>query len=319
MRAYKLILTESEKSKAPTKVDSSSIESSNDCASNNLEMTGADIEKPCGCGKMGSNTGGEGITPSYVYSIGRIQARFPNPSIEKELAQAIGRAETTGQTDSEALKMVLSQRQNRYLARKMCWVLTIEGVNTYILTPHDPADFELLIDALRPSPRATDIDVVVGIKGPMVSPEVCNGLIVPIAVFDQIYSFDVDGIIKAIPRPEKVAAKDFSKVAEELFTRIMQMHDNAGNTDEQRAVNYIAVRYDAIYSTAFDMYGRDFSLSGMDARLSSLSGSRKIVDVIFSFTNRNTDVVEKYFTRVDVTEEFPFLVTRMSPYYDKSF
>jgi hypothetical protein len=48
-----------------------------------------------------------------------------------------------------------------------------------------------------------------------------------------------------------------------------------------------------------------------------LSGTRKIVDVIFSFTDRGTDVVSKYFTRVDVTECFPFLVTKMSPYYDR--
>jgi hypothetical protein len=27
--------------------------------------------------------------------------------------------------------------------------------------------------------------------------------------------------------------------------------------------------------------------------------------------------VEKLFTRVDVTEKFPFLVTKMSPYYDR--
>jgi len=44
---------------------------------------------------------------------------------------------------------------------------------------------------------------------------------------------------------------------------------------------------------------------------------RKIVDVIFSFTDRKTDVTEKYFVRVDVTEEFPFLVTKLSPYYDR--
>ena len=43
----------------------------------------------------------------------------------------------------------------------------------------------------------------------------------------------------------------------------------------------------------------------------------EIVDVIFSYTNRNTDVVEKFFVRVDVTEEFPFLVTKMSPYYER--
>jgi len=39
--------------------------------------------------------------------------------------------------------------------------------------------------------------------------------------------------------------------------------------------------------------------------------------VILSCTNRQTDVVEKYFVRVDVTEEFPFLITKLSPYYDR--
>jgi PatG C-terminal len=50
---------------------------------------------------------------------------------------------------------------------------------------------------------------------------------------------------------------------------------------------------------------------------SRLGGTRRIVEVIFTYTNRQTDVDEKSFVRVDVTEEFPFLVTKMSPYYDR--
>lgn len=46
----------------------------------------------------------------------------------------------------------------------------------------------------------------------------------------------------------------------------------------------------------------------------ALDGRRKR-DLFYS--NRQTDVVEKFFTRVDVTEEFPFLVTKMLPYYDR--
>jgi PatG C-terminal len=38
---------------------------------------------------------------------------------------------------------------------------------------------------------------------------------------------------------------------------------------------------------------------------------------VFSFRDRTTDVVDKFFTRVDVTDEFPFLVTKMSPYFDR--
>jgi hypothetical protein len=41
------------------------------------------------------------------------------------------------------------------------------------------------------------------------------------------------------------------------------------------------------------------------------------MDVIFSYTNRETNVVDKYSARVDVTEEFPFLVSPLSPYYER--
>jgi hypothetical protein len=262
--------------------------------------------------------GGMGAAmPAYVYAIGRIEPRFPTLSAEKEFAQATGRAETAGLTDRQALHAILSKRENRYLVRQLCWVLTIEGLDTYILHPRDPADLDLLVEALRPTPRLTDVDCVVGMRGPIAPPELCNGLMAPIVVFAQIYSFDVESLIKSIPRPEKVTAKDFDAVAEELFHRIMQMADNAGATDEHRALNYLALRYPAIYAKAAERFGRDFSLTGVEVRPSPLRTTRNIVEVIFAYTNRNTDFTEKFFVRCDVTEEFPFLVTKMSPYYDR--
>ena len=75
--------------------------------------------------------------------------------------------------------------------------------------------------------------------------------------------------------------------------------DNAGSTDEHRALNYLAVRYPAIYATAGNAFARDSSLTAVDVQPSPLSSARKVVHVIFSFTNRNTDVVDKFFTRVD--------------------
>ena len=54
---------------------------------------------------------------SYVYALGRIEPRFPSLAVEKEFAQATGRADTAGLTDRQALHAVLSERQNRYLAR----------------------------------------------------------------------------------------------------------------------------------------------------------------------------------------------------------
>jgi hypothetical protein len=278
-------------------------------------------EAPCvktGCGAVKLNGGG---AYPYVYALGRVMVRFPSKGIEKEFAQATGRAgkETIGLTDQKALHKILSNKENRYLIRKLCWVLTIEGMDTYILQPRDSADFDALVETIRPVPSPVDIDVVIGVKGPIAPPEMCNGLMVPILGFDQTYSFDRDSFIEALKekRPESMSEEEFTGAAEELFDRIMQLADNAGATDEHRALNYLAVRYDVIYAKTAEMHGKNFSLTGVEVGLSRLSGTRKIVAPIFSYTNRETDVVEKYFVRVDVTEEFPFLVTKFSPYYDR--
>jgi hypothetical protein len=196
----------------------------------------------------------------------------------------------------------------------------IQGLETYLVHPRDPRDFDRLVETIRPQPSPMDIDVVIGMQGPIAPPELCNGLMVPIVVFDQVYSFDRDALIKAIPRPEKMAEKQFEAAAGEVFDRILQMTDNAGATGDHRALNYLAMRYPGIYAKAVEEFARDFSLTGVDVFPSPLSGTRKIVEVIFSYTNRNTDFVEKFFVRVDVTEEFPFLaflVTKMAPYYDR--
>ncbi|MDQ3622249.1 MAG: hypothetical protein M3463_07140 [Verrucomicrobiota bacterium] len=260
---------------------------------------------------------GAAAAVSYVYAIGRVEARFPNLAAEKEFAQAAGRTDTTGKTDQQTFHAILSKRENRYLVRQLCWVLSIQGLETYLLRPRDPADADLLVGAIRPAPSPIDLDVVIGLRGPIAPPEMCNGLMVPIVAFDQIYSFDRDALIKAIPKPAKTTAEQFGPAAEELFDRIMQMTDNAGAMPEHRSLNYLAMRYPAIYAKAAEEFGRDFSLTGVEVRPSPLSSTRNIVDVIFTYTNRNTDFTEKFFVRCDITEEFPFLVKKMSPYYDR--
>ena len=252
---------------------------------------------------------------SYVYAIGRIEARFPRLSVEKEFAQATGRAETAGQTDQEAFYKVLSKPENRYLVRQLCWVLTVQGLETYILHPRDPKDFDRLVETIRPQPSPLDLDCVIGIRGPIAPPEYCNGLMVPIVLFDQLYSFDREALIKAIPRSEKTNGKQFQSASAEVFDRILQMTDNAGATDDHRALNYLAMRYPGIYAKTAEQFAQDLSLTGVDVVPSSLNGTRKMFDVITAFTNRNTDFTEKFFVRVDVTEEFPFLVTKLAPYY----
>ncbi|RZN15914.1 MAG: hypothetical protein EF812_01095, partial [Methanosarcinales archaeon] len=55
-----------------------------------------------------SSTGDSPPAKSHVYALGRVEARFPTISIEKEFAQATGRSDTAGLTDQQTLHEVLS-------------------------------------------------------------------------------------------------------------------------------------------------------------------------------------------------------------------
>src|SRR5262249_46464408 len=138
---------------------------------------------PCAaCGSSSNNLGAPESAAGalrqgrYVYALGRVEARYPSLSIEKEFAQAAGRAETVGLTDPEVLAKLLSIKENRYLARSVCWILTIKGIEAYVLTPRDSDDLDMLVASVRPMPRVSDLNVVVGRIGPPASPSVCNGL-----------------------------------------------------------------------------------------------------------------------------------------------
>jgi PatG C-terminal len=259
------------------------------------------------------------VGPDFVYAIGRVEPRFPSLAVEKELAQAIGRGGAAGLTDHQALHRALTDRANRYLARRLCWAFLVENLETYVLVPRDPGDFDLLIDAVRAEPSAGDLDVVLGQRGPIAQPQMCAGLAVPVVVVDQLWSFTRDGLLEAIPRPEgsEDDADRFEQMAGELFDRVMQLADNAGATDEHRALNYLAVRYPAIYTRTAEALAANSSLTGVEVRRSRLAGVRNIVDVVFSYTHRESDVTEQSFVRVDVTEDFPFIVSRLAPFYER--
>jgi hypothetical protein len=271
---------------------------------------------PAACPTCGSS--GSGVQ-SFVFALGSVDPRFPSSSVEKEYAQVVGRADSGGLANRELLYAILSKPENRYLPRQLCWVFKIEGLDTYLLQPRDVNDFDKLVEAIRPPQNAslTDIDVVIGKRGPVAPPKLCNGLQVPIVVFDTLDSLDRTRLVQRIKKPAKVAAREFTAGREQLLLRIAQMADNAGDTDEYRALNYCAVRQPEMYENDNRLLGEDFSLSAVEARPSRLSGRRKIVDVVLSYAHRKTDFTEKYYWRVDVTEEFPFLVSGMAPYYDR--
>ncbi|MFF3556024.1 cyanobactin maturation protease PatG family protein [Streptomyces tsukubensis] len=250
--------------------------------------------------------------PAYVYAIGRIGCRFPDPGVEKEFAQAAGRADTRGRTDAEALHTVLDLPENRYLVRQLLYVFSVRGVETYTVRPRWPEDFDRLVEAVRPQPTPLDLDVLIGVREP-VTPGGCGGHHLPLVEFEQLYSFDRTDLVNAVEKPKDMPAKRFRRTADEVLTKLLAVAENAGATAEDRAANYLTCRYAAVYVKAFEAFAADSALTSIDVRPAAVGGDRGVVSFTLSFTQRGTDLTERWSALVDTHCLYPYLLTPLAP------
>lgn len=272
----------------------------------------------CGCGTAASGEGGRatGGGTGYVYVLGRVHAVFPDLSVQREFFQVAAADGTTDATDADALHRVLSDPENRYIARQMCYVLSVQGVDTYILEPAEPAELDDLVEALRPVTDRRDLAVIVGRLGPIAPPGACQGLSVPVVRVEKTWTFDSKELVQAIDRPSGASRDEFERAADSLLGRLLQLGDNAGTDPADRALNYLTVRDQEIYRKTHEKYTDGYTLSAVEAGHSRLSsGSHTVITVVFSYTHRRTNVTEQWFVRVGLAGLFPFRVTPLQPYY----
>ncbi|MET8830444.1 hypothetical protein ABZX40_33715 [Streptomyces sp. NPDC004610] len=249
----------------------------------------------------------------YVFAIGQIRARSRDPGVEKEFTQAVGAADTKGLTTDEVLREVLARPENRYLARQMQYVLTIQGVETYDVVPRYPEDFDKLIAAVRPAPTSLDLDVVVGLRDPHPAADSCSGLALPVLEFQQLYSFDRPSLFTAIEKPDGMSAKRFRSTADEVLTKILQITENAGATPEDRAANFVACRYAAVYLKTFEAFTDDYALTSIEVRPATVGADQGVMSFTVSYTSRTTDLTENYSVLVSTRYLNPYLLTRLGP------
>ncbi|MBV9597337.1 MAG: hypothetical protein JOZ87_10760, partial [Chloroflexi bacterium] len=112
-------------------------------------------------------TAAQMVPDAWVYVIGDVDARYPSLAVEKEAIGAMARAGTSGLSNEAALQKILEVPGNAYLAREMCFVLLVQEVETYILIPHYPQDFPMLVEAAR-----SELSAVIGTRGPIANPDV---------------------------------------------------------------------------------------------------------------------------------------------------
>jgi hypothetical protein len=319
-------------------------------------------ESGCACGGTGECSCDEPSAPGYVYAIGTVTARFPSLNIEKEFMQAWGKNPEQVLQISDADKFaVLSQGQNFYLAREMCWVFQSGDIDLYILRPRSYIELTDLVTCLAPTPNQVSFALVIGALGPIAPASLCNGAQLPIVTCSQVFSFTGQAFINSItsevardaaliakvndqlnaqgaaaggtappaapaapaPAPAPGAAgltqqqQDYvTGAASNAFGVLTLLTDNTGQTDEHRAINYLTFKSLALYAKEIEMELAGFTLNSVTARPDSLSGTRHIQDVILLYASTSTTAVQRYFTRIDVSGQFPFMVNDLAIYYD---
>jgi PatG C-terminal len=264
--------------------------------------------------------GGTQNPPQFVYAVGQIVPRFPSISVEREFQLIASHAKTEGHPDSQVFNDIVLAPENRYLSRKLCWVFRVSGLETFILVSRDAQDLQLLLGTLSNDHDSPKDDVLIGRKLGVAPEGFCGALRLPMVVIDQIYSFQRKDFLNAIGLERAGKHGDGGEgptpAVAEVFARILQSTDNAGLSPGDRALNFLAIRYPALYHTVATRFDSNFSLAEISTRKSEVGSPREIVDVIFTFRHRQTGFFERVSTRVDVTEEFPFVVTQVTPYIE---
>jgi len=276
--------------------------------------------------------------------IGTIKPAFPSLSVEKEFLQAIEPPIppvdplTIPSPQSDAWYFqVLSKTANLYIAREMCWQFRMDAVSPYLVIPRSQNELLGIISASAPTPiNVVDFDVVIGRMGPAAPPEMCNGLVVPTIVCDESFDFTNQQYIAAIIEKLKQGSGGVNpinppvpnpdpKLVAFVFSTVLRMADNTGDTNNFRATNFLAVRYLQVYVLAYNMLTNNFSpkladpagyfLNSVSVKPAPVQGNQVIVDVVFAFLGQSTNTLIRWFCRVNVSGEFPFLVLPLTPYY----
>ena len=119
-----------------------------------------------------------------------------------------------------------------------------------------------------------------------------------------------DGIAVLMDQLFQVKPKQLAPTG---MTNLPQFADNHGVTDAERACNFLAARYPPPPPQLVGGY----VLSGMRVTPSRLgSGIGRIMKAIYTYRNTAADEKER-FVRVDVTSEFPMIVSPMQPYLER--
>lgn len=253
----------------------------------------------------------------YVYVVGTIHAYFPNLSIEKEFFQAcvlsgvdvsllegvndeVGLAQLNSNPAlSSLLYKGLGKSQNSYLIREIQWVFNnIDSNEIYNLLPLSDDKLTQFVAAL-------------GVE---------NQQVIMLGELMEEGGILVSNLIptKSSPLTKTIASeqnnqKEFSEMTDE----ILSLNGNDGFQSFERGMNYLLYHNMKIYTESYSLCYKanptgpnpsGYQLVSVEP-FSYWSGKRLIAKVVFHYQGINTGAMQSWYSAVDVTGEYPFMLT----------
>lgn len=249
----------------------------------------------------------------YVYAVGKLVTRFPEPDIEKEydqVATAMGVDSVYDVLKQSSVMGSLEDKgaDNAYLAREMEWVFTVNDMDAWEVQPRTLIELGNMVEAINPESK-DKYQVLIGSQG------LGAGGDLPMVMCNRIFYFDPTAFGEEVAkRAGEVGATVDQKTATDFFDQLLQFVKNAGDSDANRAINYLALNYVDLYIKKAEMDADNKPFTGLSTQPSSMSGGRTLIDVIISFNDRKYGTTERYFCTVDVTGQFPFLSEKLQAY-----
>jgi hypothetical protein len=258
---------------------------------------------------------GGSVPEQSIYVLGQLDVRMPTIGIEREFQQrervVISGASHSSVTRWERLTEVL--RANPHLGRSVCFALSVGGMPAYVVTPTTRDVLTGFLDAIEKRATEGAWTLIIGRRGPLASPATCGGLVAPIVACDQVYAFSIKELLANLSQAIEPAIKSkkldrdrLVALGGELFDRIATSVDNMGALDSHRALNYLLVQHPGLFLAYAERHATCV-LDSIETGVADSPGLRRIVTVILTFLDRTTGVPERLFTRVDTTEQWPFL------------
>jgi PatG C-terminal len=264
-----------------------------------------------------------------VYTVGRLTAQFSTIGVQREFALLAEGAYQGGEVEVGLLREVLAHRDNAYLGRHLCWILTTQGIESISVVPRDDTEVARFLEVIAPHEEEELVHIVVGKTTTLAADSPCAMPGLPTVEAELVLAFTPAEFAQGLLESKTSEGHDsseastetdqakirFALVVREVFFRLTRGMSNRGFTDDHRARNYVATRYPEFYQAVIRASQAGKAFVGIDARHIH-SADRRIVLVGFALRHPRSDVVERHHCLVDVTEVFPFLITGLQPTYD---